>query len=99
MAVGPQSRARITVTRVGTQVVVRLHGEIGEEHAEDLRAAMDDVDRMASRRVAVDLAEVQAVDRVAIDFLASLNGRWQVRHLHTPSHLRGLTGPLGTDPA
>ena len=96
MAFGPQSRPRITVTRVGTQVVVRLHGEIGDEHEDDLRAAMDDVDRMASRRVAVDLSDAEAVGGMAIDFLASLNGRWQVRHLNTPSHLRGL--PQRPDP-
>lgn len=93
MAFGPQSRARVTVTRVGTQVVVRLHGEIGDQHEDDLRAAMDDVDRMASGRVTVDLLDAQTVGGVAMDFLATLDGRWQVRHLNTPPHLRGLTRP------
>lgn len=97
MAIGPQSRAPVTVTRVGTQVVVRLHGEIGDEHEDVLRAAMDDVHRMASRRVAIDLSDVEAVGEVAIDLLASLNGRWQVRHLNTPPHLRGLPQLLDAD--
>jgi anti-anti-sigma regulatory factor len=95
MALGPQ----VSVTRVGTQVVVRLSGELGDDQADALQSAMDDVMRMASRLVAVDLSGAQRVDGVAIDFLATLNGRWQVRHLNTPPHLRGLRSTLRPGPA
>lgn len=85
----------ITVTRVGTAVVVRLDGAIGAEHAEALREALDDVARLVSRRVTVDLSGLHHVEGPGLEFLAELGGRWQVRHLHTPHHLRGLRSTLG----
>jgi len=87
------SHAVITVTRVGTQVVVRFAGDVGDQHADALREALDDVDRMALRRVAVDLSCARRVDGVAIDFLTTLNGRWVVKHLNIPPHLRGRLPP------
>ena len=85
--------AVITVTRVGTQVVVRFAGDVGDQHAEALKEALDDVDRLALRRVAVDLSCARRIDGIAIDFLVALNGRWVVKHLNTPPHLRGLLPP------
>lgn len=75
MAIG----AQISVTRVGTQVVVRMRGDIGDADADALRAAMDDITELALRLVTVDLSEADRVEGMGLDFLEDLRGRWKVR--------------------
>jgi ABC-type transporter Mla MlaB component len=92
----------VTVTRIGTQVVVRLSGEVGNERTRSLTLALDEVSRLALQRVVVDLDEVTAVEGAGLDFLCALHERWQVRLLNSPAGLRprllAATGP-GQRPA
>ena len=79
----------VTVTRIGTQVVVRLSGEIGDRQAVDLQAAVDEVATIALRRVVIDLEDVGTVEGAGVDFIRALHQRWSVRLLNTPACLRG----------
>jgi anti-anti-sigma factor len=79
----------VTVTRIGTQVVVRLSGEIGDRQAVDLQAAVDEVAAIALRRVVIDLEDVRSIEGAGVDFISSLHQRWSVRLLNTPACLRG----------
>jgi len=87
----------ITVTRIGTQVVVRLSGEIGDRQAIALRGALEEVAAIALRRVVIDLDDVATVTGAGIDFIHVLHQRWNVRLLNTPARLRG-TLPRQTPP-
>ncbi len=78
----------VTVTRIGTQVVVRLSGDIGDDRRPRLEAAVDEVAGLALSRVVVDLDDVTSVDGAGLDFITTLHRRWQVRLLNTPVDLR-----------
>lgn len=78
----------VTVTRIGTQVVVRLSGAVDESRRERLSAAVDEVSRLALQRVVVDLDDVTSVEGAGIDFIVTLHTRWRVKLLNTPASVR-----------
>jgi anti-anti-sigma regulatory factor len=82
-------RDGVSVTRIGTQVVVRLSGHVGDPRTPRLAAAVDEVARLVLHRVVVDLEDVASIDGAGLDFIATLHGRWQLRLLNTPAGLRG----------
>lgn len=79
----------VTVTRIGTQVVVRLSGHIGDAASERLCAALGEVEDLVLQRVVVDLDDVRSIEGAGLDFISQLHGRWRVRLLNTPAGLRG----------
>ncbi len=78
----------VSVTRIGTQVVVRLAGDIGDARADRLAVAVDEVAALVIQRVVVDLDEVTSVEGAGLDFLAELHRRWRLRLVNTPVGLR-----------
>lgn len=78
----------VSVTRIGTQVVVRLTGDIGDARRARLVAAVDEVAALVLQRVVVDLDEVTSVEGAGLDFLAELHRRWTLRLLNAPTGLR-----------
>ena len=81
----------VTVTRVGTQVVVRLsRGVAGEvrDAAGRLDVALDEVADLALGRVVVDLTEAGPVTDGLVDFLVAVQERWTVRLIDPPAGLR-----------
>lgn len=78
----------VSVTRIGTQVVVRLAGDIGDATSARLCAAVDEIETLVLQRVVVDLDEVRSLEGAGLDFLTQLHGRWRVRLLNTPADLR-----------
>jgi anti-anti-sigma regulatory factor len=78
----------VTVTRIGTQVVVRFSGDICDATAERLRTALGEVESLALQRVVIDLDDVRSVEGAGLDFIAQLHGRWRVRVVNTPAELR-----------
>lgn len=79
----------VSVTRIGTQVVVRLSGDVGDARAQRLAAAVDEVAGLVIQRVVVDLEDVTSIEGAGMDFLAELHRRWRLRLLNTPAALRG----------
>ena len=94
----------VTVTRIGTQVVVRLSGDIGDATASRLQEAVDEVAALVLQRVVVDLEEVRSIEGAGMDFITMLHSRWQLRLLNTPAGLRSAlparqsTTPTGSLP-
>lgn len=78
----------ISVTRIGTQVVVRPMGDLDDGRAEGLAAAVREVETLALRRVVVDLDEVGRIEGAGMEFLLTLHGRWSLRLLNPPAGLR-----------
>lgn len=78
----------VQVTRIGTQVVVRLTGRVGADCEPDLERAYTEVCELASSLVAVDLDDAELVDDTALAFLARLHVRWRLRLLNAPLGLR-----------
>ncbi len=78
----------VQVTRIGTQVVVRLTGTLGDAEAAELERAFTEVCELASSLVAVDLADADLVEGAGLDFIARLHSRWRVRLLNAPMGLR-----------
>ncbi len=78
----------ITVTRIGTQVVVRLSGAVDDSRRPRLATAVDEVARLALQRVVVDLDDVTSIEGAGIDFIVALHRRWRVRLLNTPAFVR-----------
>jgi anti-anti-sigma regulatory factor len=78
----------VTVTRIGTQVVVRLSGVVDDSRGPRLRAAVEEVGRLALQRVVVDLDDVTSIEGAGIDFVVALHARWTVRLLNTPAGVR-----------
>jgi anti-anti-sigma factor len=81
--------ACVSVTRIGTQVVVRLSGVVDDRSAEQLAGAVEEVAVLALRRVVVDLDDVDLVDGAGLAFLTALGDRWALRLVNTPPHVRG----------
>lgn len=77
----------VTVTRIGTQVVVRLSGQVDDGMSQVLQDAVQEVATQVITRVVVDLAEVTCVQGAGIDFIAELNRRWQLRLINRPGGL------------
>ena len=88
----------VSVTRIGTQVVVRLAGDVGDARADRLAAAVDEVASLVIQRVVVDLDEVTSIEGAGLDFLAELHRRWRLRLVNTPAGLRSAL-PRQTRPA
>jgi anti-anti-sigma regulatory factor len=86
--VGDSARTTVTVTRVGTQVVVRLSGVVDDARSALLDAALGEVADLALNRVVVDLAEAVAVRGAGLDFLLRTGDRWTLRLLDPPPGLR-----------
>jgi len=78
----------VQVTRIGTQVVVRLTGRVGVDCVPDLERAYTEVCELASSLVAVDLDDAELVDGTGLAFLARLHERWRLRLLNAPLGLR-----------
>jgi anti-anti-sigma regulatory factor len=78
----------VTVTRIGTQVVVRLRGAVDDSRAGDLERTVDEVAALALSRVVVDLDEVTSIEGAGVEFLVTLHARWRLRMLNTPAGLR-----------
>jgi anti-anti-sigma factor len=76
------------VTRIGTQVVVRLSGVVDDRSADRLRAAVDEVAELALQRVVVDLDDVDYLDAAGLEFIARLADRWTLRVLNSPPTVR-----------
>ena len=78
----------VVVTRVGTQVVVRLSGAVDDGADARLDAAMDEVAVLVLNRVVVDLSEATTVTGAGLDFLLQAEERWTLRLLTPPPGLR-----------
>lgn len=89
----------VTVTRIGTQVVVRLSGAVDDSRRCRLESAVDEVARIALQRVAVDLDEVTSIEGAGIDFIVTLHARWRVKLLNTPAGVRERLPRQATAPA
>lgn len=76
------------MTRIGTQVVVRLSGVVGAGQSERLSAAVDEVSSLVLHRVVVDLDDVDQLDDAGLAFLGTLQSRWTLRLLNAPPGLR-----------
>ena len=85
----------VQVTRIGTQVVVRLAGKVGDAQGELLANAYDEVSRLALSRVVVDVEDADAIDGAGLDFVTKLHARWQVRVLNADGPLRSRLLPTG----
>lgn len=80
--------AAVTVTRIGTQVVVRVSGVLDARQSARLDAAVEEVARIVLHRVVVDLDDVARLDDAGLAFLGALQSRWTVRLLNAPPGLR-----------
>jgi anti-anti-sigma regulatory factor len=78
----------VQVTRIGTQVVVRLTGPVCHCRTAELERAYLEVCELASTLVAIDLEDAELLDRTGIDFVARLHARWRLRLLNAPVGLR-----------
>jgi anti-anti-sigma regulatory factor len=78
----------VAVTRVGTQVVVRLSGVVDDARAPRLATALGEVADVALRRVVVDLSEAVTVGDAGLDFLLDVAARWHLRLVDPPPGLR-----------
>lgn len=87
--------ARVHVTRIGTQVVVRLTGELGDSALAELDRAFDEVCSLASTLVAVDLEDAELIEGAGLDFIGRLHARWRVKLLNAPTGLRARLASTG----
>jgi hypothetical protein len=78
----------VMVTRVGTQVVVRLSGVVDDTCDRRLGAALDEVAGLVLNRVVVDLTDTSAVAGAGLDFILAAEERWTLRVLGPPAGLR-----------
>lgn len=76
------------VTRIGTQVVVRLSGPVCHCRTDELERAYREVCELASTLVAIDLEDAELLDGVGFAFVARLHARWRLRLLNAPVGLR-----------
>jgi hypothetical protein len=75
------------VDRVGTQVVIRLSGQVDDARGR-LGAALREVADLALVRVVVDLTEAGPVTDDVLAFLLAVQESWTVRLLEPPPGLR-----------
>lgn len=87
--------ALVHVTRIGTQVVVRLTGELGDAAAPELDRAFEEVAALASSLVAVDLEDAEVIEGAGLDFIGRLHARWRVKLLNAPTGLRARLASTG----
>jgi anti-anti-sigma regulatory factor len=78
----------VMVTRVGTQVVVRVSGVMDDACDVRLGAALGEVAELVLNRVVVDLTETSVITGAGLDFLLAAEDRWTLRLLAPPAGLR-----------
>ena len=78
----------VTVIRVGTQVVVRLNGEVDDAQAERLEAALAEIDDLVLTTVVIDCSSAAGISGAGLDFLCAARTRWRVRLLDPPPGLQ-----------
>ena len=78
----------VMVTRVGTQVVVRVSGVMDDASDVRLEAALGEVAELVLNRVVVDLTETSVITGAGLDFLLAAEARWTLRLLAPPAGLR-----------
>jgi anti-anti-sigma regulatory factor len=74
----------VTVIRVGTQVVVRLGGDVDDALAERLDAALVEIDDLVLNRVVIDCSAATEISGAGLRFLGVARDRWRVRLLDPP---------------
>lgn len=82
----------VTVVRVGTQVVVRLSGDVDDGIADRLDAALAEIDDIVLSRVVVDCSSAGEISGAGLRFLGSVNDRWRARLLDAPPDVRQALG-------
>jgi anti-anti-sigma regulatory factor len=82
-----RSISDVTVIRVGTQVVVRFSGEVGDGLAERLDAALVEIDDLVLTRVVIDCGTAAAISGAGLRFLDAARARWRVRLLDPPPEI------------
>ena len=78
----------ISVTRLGTQVVVRLSGVIDDSRAARLDKVLIEVDELVLHAVVVDCSDAAAISGAGLAFLREARLRWRLRLLGPPPGLR-----------
>ena len=78
----------VSITRVGTQVVVRLAGPIDDSQALRLTGALSEVDALVLRSVLVDCSDCDSVTGAGVAFVAEAGRRWRLRLMNPPPGLR-----------
>ncbi len=78
----------VTITRVGTQVVVRLAGVIDDSDAPRLTWALTEIDELVLHAVLVDFTDARSISGAVVAFLAESQRRWRLRLLNPPPGLR-----------
>lgn len=78
----------VTVIRVGTQVVVRLDGDMDDNQAERLATALLEIGDLVLNRVVIDCSAATEISGAGLRFLETARGRWRVRLLDPPPDVR-----------
>jgi anti-anti-sigma regulatory factor len=78
----------VTVIRVGTQVVVRLSGDVDDNRAERLSSALLEIADLVLNRVVIDCSAATEISGAGLGFLQAAQARWPVRLLDPPPDLR-----------
>jgi anti-anti-sigma regulatory factor len=78
----------VTVIRVGTQVVVRLNGEVDDTLADRLEAALVEINDLVLTRVVIDCSAAVGISGAGLRFLGVARTRWRVRLLDPPPGLQ-----------
>jgi anti-anti-sigma regulatory factor len=78
----------VTVIRVGTQVVVRLNGEVDDTLADRLEAALVEISDLVLTRVVIDCSAAVGISGAGLRFLGVARTRWRVRLLDPPPGLQ-----------
>jgi anti-anti-sigma regulatory factor len=74
----------VTVIRVGTQVVVRLGGDVDDTQADRLDAALVEIGDLVLTRVVIDCSGATEISGAGLRFLGAARNRWRVRLLDPP---------------
>lgn len=74
----------VTVIRVGTQVVVRLDGDVDDSQADQLAAALVEIGLLVLNRVVIDCSGATVISGAGLQFLGDARTRWRVRLLDPP---------------
>jgi anti-anti-sigma regulatory factor len=90
--------SEINVVRVGTQVVVRLGGDLADEHEDRLLAALEEIAALVLTRVVVDCSAAEQITGAGVRFLETVAGRWRVRFLELPPGLGPAVGRTSVRP-
>jgi anti-anti-sigma regulatory factor len=78
----------VTVIRVGTQVVVRLDGDVDDTQSERLDCALGEIGDLVLNRVVIDCSGANQISGAGLRFLDAARSRWPVRLLDPPANVR-----------